>query len=154
MQYVVAIGGLLLGISAIAYAATITSFGSGQPISSGAVNTNFTNINSELAALQVTVAANSVPVGTIIDFAGISPPSGYLALPTYPSNISRTTYAALFAAIGVTWGAGNSVNTFGLPWFPVGYTALQSNANVGSFSNGEVISLFILSTLQERDISI
>ena len=86
------------------------------------------------------MATNTVPVGTIIDFAGISPPSGYLALPMTQTNISRTTYAALYAAIGETWGIGDGATTFGLPWFPAYYAAVQSNANVGSRSAGEVIS--------------
>ena len=31
------------------------------------------------------------------------------------SAVSRTTYAALFAAIGTTWGAGDGSSTFNLP---------------------------------------
>lgn len=78
------------------------------------------------------------PVGTIIDFAGTSAPTGYLACPTSATNVSRTTYAALFAAIGTTWGAGDGSTTFGLPWFPADYTAVQANANVGTPTTGDV----------------
>jgi hypothetical protein len=81
-----------------------------------------------------------LPAGTIIDFAGTSAPSGFLACPTTATNISRTTYAALFAAIGTTWGAGDGSTTFGCPWFPADYTAVQANANVGTATTGQVIA--------------
>ena len=53
------------------------------------------------------------PVGTVIWYAGSSVPSGYLLCDG--SNISRTTYAALFAVIGVKFGAGDATTTFALP---------------------------------------
>lgn len=62
--------------------------------------------------------AEFIPVGTIIDYAGTSPPAGYLACTGTvgsPVNVSRTTYAALFSAIGTTWGAGDGSTTFSLP---------------------------------------
>lgn len=42
-------------------------------------------------------------------------PAGWLACDG--SAVSRTTYAALFAAIGTQYGAGDGVNTFNLPDF-------------------------------------
>lgn len=53
--------------------------------------------------------------------AGTATPIGFLACPTTPTNISRTAYAALFAAIGTTWGVGDGSTTFGMPYFPAGY---------------------------------
>jgi microcystin-dependent protein len=53
------------------------------------------------------------PIGTINDFAGSSAPSGWYLC--YGQNVSRTTYAALFAIIGTTYGAGDGLTTFGLP---------------------------------------
>lgn len=82
----------------------------------------------------------AMPVGTIIDFAGATAPSGFLACPNVATNISRTTYAALFAAIGTTWGAGDGSTTFGCPWFPADYAAVQGNANVGTNHAGEAIT--------------
>jgi len=84
-------------------------------------------------------ATSFLPTGTIIEFAGTTAPAGYLNCPTSLTNISRTTYAALFAAIGTTWGAGDGSTTFGLPWFPADYVAVQANANVGSSTVGAVI---------------
>ena len=88
---------------------------------------------------QLTGIVSVVP-GTIIDYAGTSAPSGYLVCPTSQTNISRTTYAALFAAIGTTWGAGDGSTTFGLPWFAADYAAVQANSNVGTASVGQVIA--------------
>jgi len=54
-----------------------------------------------------------VPVGTLLDFAGSTPPSGYLLC--NGQAVSRITYAALFAVIGGTWGGGDGSTTFNLP---------------------------------------
>ena len=78
------------------------------------------------------------PVGTIVSFSGATAPSGYLACPTAATNISRTTYTDLFAAIGTTWGAGDGSTTFGMPYFPVGYTAIAGTP--GTTSVGAVIA--------------
>jgi microcystin-dependent protein len=85
-------------------------------------------------------ADNGVPVGTIIDFAGVDPPTGYLACPLVGTNVSRATYAALFAAIGTTWGSGDDSTTFGLPYFPADYAALQANGNVAAVTTGDIKS--------------
>jgi microcystin-dependent protein len=58
-------------------------------------------------------AGGTVSPGTILDFGGISAPSGYLGCDG--SNVSRTTYATLFAAIGTAWGVGDGSTTFGVP---------------------------------------
>src|SRR5690606_38828083 len=61
---------------------------------------------------QISGSRRGVPVGTIIDFAGINIPAGYLACNN--QSVSRTTYADLFNAItrveSVTLTTG--VNTF------------------------------------------
>ncbi|MFJ9533337.1 phage tail protein [Herbaspirillum sp. NPDC101396] len=84
--------------------------------------------------------ASTIPAGTIIDFAGTTAPAGYLACPVTQTNVSRTTYAVLFAAIGTTWGTGDGSTTFGLPWFPADYVSSQANANVGTQTVGQVIA--------------
>jgi phage-related tail fiber protein len=53
------------------------------------------------------------PAGTVIHVAMNTAPSGYLK--ANGAGVSRTTYAALFAAIGTTFGAGNGSTTFNLP---------------------------------------
>ena len=56
-----------------------------------------------------------VKPGTITIFGVGTVQAGYLACDG--SNVSRTTYAALFAVIGTTWGVGDGSTTFGLPNF-------------------------------------
>lgn len=53
--------------------------------------------------------------GMIFAFAGNTIPSGYLAC--NGAAISRTTYADLFAVIGITYGSGDGSTTFNLPNF-------------------------------------
>lgn len=55
----------------------------------------------------------AMPPGTIIDYAGSTEPVGWLFC--YGQQISRISYAALFAAIGTTYGVGDGSNTFNLP---------------------------------------
>ena len=57
--------------------------------------------------------ATCLPAGTITWFAGSTLPAGYLEC--NGGTISRTTYAALFAAIGTTHGAGDGSTTFSVP---------------------------------------
>lgn len=54
-----------------------------------------------------------LPTGTMLPYAAAAAPSFFLACDG--SAISRTTYAALFAVIGTTYGAGNGSTTFNLP---------------------------------------
>ena len=54
-----------------------------------------------------------MPPGMVADFASTSAPSGWLACDG--SAVSRSSYAALFAAIGTTWGSGDGSTTFNLP---------------------------------------
>jgi microcystin-dependent protein len=46
-------------------------------------------------------------------FGGPSIPTGWLVCDG--TAVSRTTYAALYAAIGTYWGAGDNISTFNLP---------------------------------------
>ncbi len=53
------------------------------------------------------------PTGLIMPYAGSAAPTGFLIC--NGSNISRTTYSALFAIVGTTYGSGDGSTTFGLP---------------------------------------
>lgn len=55
----------------------------------------------------------ALPIGTSLEFSGTSLPPGFLW--EDGANVSRTTYAALFSAIGTTYGAGNGSTTFAVP---------------------------------------
>lgn len=54
-----------------------------------------------------------VPSGAVLYFAGRTAPAGWLK--ANGAAVSRTAYAALFAAIGTTYGAGDGRSTFNLP---------------------------------------
>lgn len=54
-----------------------------------------------------------LPPGSIQMFAQATPPAGFLRM--NGAAVSRTTYAALFAAIGTYFGAGDGSTTFNLP---------------------------------------
>jgi microcystin-dependent protein len=58
-------------------------------------------------------AEGAIPAGTILEYAGSSAPSGYLLC--QGGAVSRTTYSALFAIIGTTYGVGDGSTTFNLP---------------------------------------
>lgn len=69
--------------------------------------------------------------GTLIDFAGGTVPSGWLSCDG--SALSRIEYAALFDAIGTTWGAGDGEYTFNLPNFTQGgETVLKTHFQQGN----------------------
>ncbi len=53
------------------------------------------------------------PVGIISPYGGASAPAGWLLCDG--SAVNRTTYAALFAVLGTTYGAGDGSTTFNLP---------------------------------------
>lgn len=55
----------------------------------------------------------ATPAGMIGFTAASTPPAGWLVRDG--AAVSRTTYAALFAAIGTTWGPGDGSTTFNLP---------------------------------------
>jgi microcystin-dependent protein len=54
-----------------------------------------------------------LPVGTVLPYAGSSAPTNYLLCDG--SAVSRTSYAALFAIVGTTYGVGDNSTTFNLP---------------------------------------
>lgn len=55
----------------------------------------------------------ALPTGSFIFYGGIDVPDGYLLC--NGANVSRTTYANLFAVIGTKYGEGDGVTTFTLP---------------------------------------
>lgn len=96
-------------------------------------------------ASNVTITGGTIiglanEAGLIFEFGGSTCPAGALLVGTVAANASRSTYPALFTAIGVTWGAGDGSTTFGLPWIPADYVPIQASANVGTSSVGQVIA--------------
>lgn len=68
-----------------------------------------------VTAAKLDAAAVSVlmPSGSLMPYAGSSAPTGYLLCDG--AAISRSTYSALFALVGTTYGAGDGSSTFNIP---------------------------------------
>lgn len=80
---------------------------------------------AQVDAMIANAVALAEPTGSIKPFAGTTIPDGYLLCDG--SAVSRTTYAALFAVIGTTYGTGDGSTTFNLP-------ALSARVPVGAAS--------------------
>lgn len=95
-----------------------TSYGV-QPVSAGEIGQNQTTHvvydqgTDSFIILSTPPNGIAPAIGAYVWFAGSSLPPGCL----WPDgrNVSRTTYAALFATLGTAYGAGNGSTTFGLP---------------------------------------
>ena len=74
------------------------------PLTGGTMTGDVYDKNSSLAFL---------PAGAVFAFAANSEPAGCLLC--NGAAVSRTTYAALFSAIGTTYGKGDGSTTFNLP---------------------------------------
>ena len=74
------------------------------------------NINSKGAMDTYTptkVVDLGLPAGMVAPYAGSTAPTGWLLCDG--TAVSRSTYAALFAAIGTTYGSGDGSTTFNVP---------------------------------------
>lgn len=101
---------------------------------SGALDVNVDNVTIELSGDNLRVkdaavttakindgavtrakieAAERIPTGVIMPFAGTAEPTGWFLCDG--RELSRTTYATLFAIIGITHGQGNGTTTFNIP---------------------------------------
>jgi len=67
-----------------------------------------------------------IPSATIIPWSDSSIPSGFLEC--NGAAVSRSTYAALFAIVGTTYGVGDGSSTFNVP-------DLQDNLPIGKSNN-------------------
>ena len=134
VQGTVSTGGVLLNLSA-----THDGIGVGKYWTEGSVDAleqmyqNNGQAVVDAAILAAALAAlATVPTAQVAAFAGSSAPAGYLIC--NGQAVSRTTYAALFAVIGTTYGAGNGSTTFNVPNLggkvPVGF--LTGDADFGT----------------------
>ena len=86
-----------------------------EQIATSAQAADKSNVKTIITPARMHEVINSylMPAGTIVSYAGASVPSGWLLC--NGANVSRTTYANLFKAIGTLWGAGDGSTTFALP---------------------------------------
>lgn len=80
------------------------------------------------------ITSSSVPTGAVFYFPVASNPTGYLACTG--TAVSRTTYAALFALIGTTYGAGDGSTTFNLPNLSRRVVMGEGGTGTGIIGNG------------------
>ncbi len=87
----------------------------GALTSTGAITASGGIANAGTISAGTLGASVNLPsfVGMVASFCMSSVPTGWLACDG--SAISRSTYSALFTAIGTTWGAGDGSSTFNLP---------------------------------------
>lgn len=76
-------------------------------------STDTPDVPRDIQALAQALDQLLVPAGTVTAYGAATAPSGWLLCDG--SQVSRTTYARLFAVIGTTYGAGNGTTTFTLP---------------------------------------
>jgi microcystin-dependent protein len=110
------------------------------PNITGAVAATHTEIDAAVDAVQ---AAQYIPAGSILPFAGSSTPSGYLLC--YGQAVSRTTYSGLYTALGTTWGSGDGTTTFNVPDFRD--RMLVGKADMGGVDAAIIDSLLTSTTL-------
>ena len=80
-----------------------------------------------------------IPTATIVPWSDSSVPSGFLEC--NGAAVSRTTYSALYAIVGTTYGAGDGSSTFNVP-------DLQDNVAVGKSNNKALASTGGANTVQ------
>jgi microcystin-dependent protein len=85
--------------------------------------------------LTVTGSSTIAPIGSILMWSTGSAPTGYLLC--NGDAVSRSTYAALFAVIGTTFGTGDTTTTFNLPNY---VNRMPYGATVGTTGGSTTIS--------------
>lgn len=88
------------------------------------------------AAVGVLASYDGICAGVIVPFAGSEIPKGYLLC--NGAEISRKTYAGLFAMIGTVFGEGDGSTTFNLPDYRNKTIFMTEDATVGINSLGSV----------------
>jgi microcystin-dependent protein len=101
--------GFAFGTPQAAPCTVTNSFTSDSTASAGDVNQNFTDV---LNCINDLPPATSVPAGTVVPFAGFILPTGFLW--ANGAAVSRTTYSALWGAVGKTL-SGVTITTIASP---------------------------------------
>ena len=103
---------------AVVLASVPHSFNAGETLTAANLNSDFAALDQRIAALE-----SLLPSGTVVAYGGpssVGADAGAAAIPNGwllcdGSAVSRTTYASLFAAIGINFGGGDGIATFNLP---------------------------------------
>lgn len=81
----------------------------------GNVVVNTPALPAHVARKDYVDTALALPAGVVMPFGGASVPAAWPFLLCQGQAVSRTTYASLFTAIGVTYGVGDGSTTFNIP---------------------------------------
>jgi len=150
------------GTTALTGATTITGALSGSTATfSGAISSvspSFTGTptaptaaagtNTTQIATTAFVLSNGAPTGGLIMWGTGTAPSGWLLCTG--TAVSRTTYAALFAVIGITFGVGDGSTTFNLP----NYTNRMPYGTTVGATGGSATTTLITANLPSHTHSI
>src|SRR5690606_34930729 len=89
---------------------------------------------TDIQSAFTTASVLAMPIGGVCMWLTDTAPTGFLFL--RGQAVSRTTYAALFALIGTTFGVGDGSTTFNLPdmqqYIPIGKTTAGTLATLGA----------------------
>ena len=99
---------------------------------------NYEATKYDFSAANLT-GIEGIPTATIVPWTSASVPAGFLEC--NGAAVSRSTYAALFAIIGTTYGAGNGSSIFNVP-------DLQDNAAMGKSGTKALASTGGANTVQ------
>lgn len=94
--------------------------------------------NTTQVATTAFVLSNSVPTGVINMWGTATAPTGYLLCAG--AAVSRSTYAALFAVIGTTFGVGDGTTTFNVPNYTSRMPYGTTLASTGGSADAIVVS--------------
>jgi microcystin-dependent protein len=103
---------------AVVLASVPHTYTAGETLTAANLNSDFAALDQRLSALEAGLPSGSVvayggPSGASADAGAAALPGGWLLCDG--SAVSRTTYASLFAAIGINFGGGDGIATFNLP---------------------------------------
>jgi microcystin-dependent protein len=112
---------------------TITS---AKLVDASVITAKIADSNVTLAKLVAAVQQSLTPTASVVPFAGVTAPTGWLFCDG--SAVSRSTYSALWTAVGTTaspYGLGDGSATFNLPDLRGRTIAGKDISVLGSFAN-------------------
>ena len=90
-----------------------------------------------------------IPIGLVFPgWVTVTPPPGFLLADG--TAVSRTTYAALFAVIGTTFGPGNGTTTFNLPEVRDKFIKGKASDAIGAIGGAATVTLLDTQNAKHR----
>ncbi len=95
---------------------------------------SFDNLEPMIDVSGGSPSVTAVPTGGILAYGAASAPTGFLLCDG--SLVSRATFSALFAIVGIAYGAGDGMTTFAVPdmrgRYPMGVAASGTGNTLGA----------------------